>query len=96
MILMEKPMINGLNKALAHLSHALRDKHDDDNAGGAATLSDLTPNWHGDHWQNLLSSPMDARRYILEDWSDTVDITDADDGAPRIDSFSGRLVRHYS
>jgi len=25
--------------------------------------------WHGDHWQNLLSSPMDARRYVIEDWS---------------------------
>ena len=25
--------------------------------------------WHGDHWQNLLSSPMDARRYVMEDWS---------------------------
>lgn len=27
------------------------------------------PAWHGDHWQNLLSSPMDARRYVMEDWS---------------------------
>lgn len=27
--------------------------------------------WHGDHWQNLLSSPMDARRYVIEDWSAT-------------------------
>lgn len=26
------------------------------------------PNWHGDHWANLLSSPMDARHYVLEDW----------------------------
>jgi hypothetical protein len=25
--------------------------------------------WHGDHWANLLSSPMDARHYVLEDWS---------------------------
>lgn len=31
------------------------------------------PTWHGDHWQNLLSSPMDARRYVMEDWSVTVD-----------------------
>ncbi|CAG4926268.1 hypothetical protein [Paraburkholderia saeva] len=29
----------------------------------------LDPMWHGDHWQNLLSSPMDARRYVMEDWS---------------------------
>jgi hypothetical protein len=27
------------------------------------------PMWHGDHWQNLLSSPMDARHYVMEDWS---------------------------
>ncbi len=27
------------------------------------------PAWHGDHWQNLLSSPMDARHYVMEDWS---------------------------
>ncbi|WGS49083.1 hypothetical protein LFL96_15080 [Paraburkholderia sp. D15] len=27
------------------------------------------PVWHGDHWQNLLASPMDARRYVMEDWS---------------------------
>jgi hypothetical protein len=28
------------------------------------------PMWHGDHWQNLLSSPlMGARHYVTEDWS---------------------------
>lgn len=27
------------------------------------------PVWHGDHWQNLLSSPMDARHYVMEDWT---------------------------
>jgi hypothetical protein len=30
---------------------------------------EFDPVWHGDHWQNLLSSPMDARRYVMEDWS---------------------------
>ncbi|MFM0338068.1 hypothetical protein [Paraburkholderia fungorum] len=33
---------------------------------------DPDPVWHGDHWQNLLSSPMDARRYVMEDWSVSV------------------------
>jgi hypothetical protein len=28
---------------------------------------DFDPAWHGDHWQNLLSSQMDARRYVMED-----------------------------
>jgi hypothetical protein len=30
---------------------------------------DFDPIWHGDHWRNLLSSPMDARHYVVEDWS---------------------------
>jgi hypothetical protein len=28
--------------------------------------------WHGDHWANLLTSPMDARHYVLEDWTSSV------------------------
>ncbi|MGF6841758.1 hypothetical protein QF001_005653 [Paraburkholderia youngii] len=35
----------------------------------SSTVFDFDPMWHGDHWQNLLSSPMDARRYVMEDWS---------------------------
>jgi len=31
------------------------------------------PAWHGDHWQNLLSSPMDARHYVMEDWATPLD-----------------------
>ncbi|KVN37594.1 hypothetical protein WJ63_33500 [Burkholderia pyrrocinia] len=27
--------------------------------------------WHGDHWQNLLASPLDARHYVMEDWTYT-------------------------
>nr|WP_144111851.1 hypothetical protein [Paraburkholderia sp. BCC1886] len=38
-------------------------------APAAASLFEFDPMWHGDHWQNLLSSPMDARRYVMEDWS---------------------------
>jgi hypothetical protein len=33
----------------------------------AALLGETS--WHGDHWANLLSAPMDARHYVLEDWS---------------------------
>ncbi|WP_420813224.1 hypothetical protein [Pararobbsia silviterrae] len=29
-----------------------------------------TRSWHGDHWANLLTCPMDARHYVLEDWTD--------------------------
>jgi hypothetical protein len=43
---------------------------------------DFDPAWHGDHWQNLLSSPMDARRYVIEDWTISGPLTfDSNDGA---------------
>ncbi|SAL17262.1 hypothetical protein AWB71_00708 [Caballeronia peredens] len=48
-----------------------------------ASLLEFDPAWHGDHWQNLLSSPMDARRYVMEDWATPLDddlVTP--DGAP--------------
>jgi hypothetical protein len=34
-----------------------------------AALFYVDPFWHGDHWQNLLASPMDARHYVMEDWT---------------------------
>jgi hypothetical protein len=36
---------------------------------GVASSYRFDPSWHGDHWQNLLSSPMDARHYVMEDWA---------------------------
>jgi hypothetical protein len=41
-------------------------------AASSTSLFDFDPMWHGDHWQNLLSSPMDARHYVMEDWSVSV------------------------
>ncbi|AJY14636.1 hypothetical protein K6W16_04785 [Burkholderia dolosa] len=38
--------------------------------------------WHGDHWQNLLASPLDARHYVMEDWTYTPTRTDVDETAP--------------
>lgn len=91
-------MIGGFNKALAHLSNALRGETRERAATSPTSQStfERAGNWHGDHWQNLLSSPMDARRYILEDWNDTIESVHEDDGLPRIDSFSGRLVQQYN
>lgn len=40
-----------------------------DDAAQSASAVEFDPMWHGDHWQNLLSSPMDARRYVMEDWT---------------------------
>jgi hypothetical protein len=56
----------------------------DQSAPLADTSFEFDPMWHGDHWQNLLSSPMDARRYVMEDWSvsATIDWSDVDDVAP--------------
>ena len=53
-------------------------------AAASTTVFDFDPMWHGDHWQNLLSSPMDARRYVMEDWSvaTPADWDDANGTAP--------------
>ncbi|SPB16104.1 hypothetical protein NOV72_03303 [Caballeronia novacaledonica] len=42
-------------------------------AAERASSLDFDPAWHGDHWQNLLSSPMDARHYVMEDWATPLD-----------------------
>ena len=42
-------------------------------AAAPSSAFDFDPMWHGDHWQNLLSSPMDARHYVMEDWSVVID-----------------------
>ncbi len=38
-------------------------------ADSASSVLEFDPFWHGDHWQNLLASPMDARHYVMEDWA---------------------------
>ena len=38
--------------------------------------------WHGDHWQNLLSSPLDARHYVMEDWTYTPPPNETTEAAP--------------
>lgn len=92
-------MTNGFHRALAHLSEALL-RHTEKAASGTGfqkrSVGESTPNWHGDHWQNLLSCPMDARRYILEDWTETFDAFAEGNDDGRIDSFSGRQIRRYN
>ncbi|MFL9862953.1 hypothetical protein PQR67_02080 [Paraburkholderia fungorum] len=48
------------------------------------SVFEFDPMWHGDHWQNLLSSPMDARHYVMEDWSipAPTDWSELDNAAP--------------
>jgi hypothetical protein len=49
------------------------------------TSLDEIPYHCGDHWQNLLASPMDARHYVLEDWGDTAGFDAA--AAERLESY---------
>lgn len=37
--------------------------------------------WHGDHWQNLLASPLDASHYVMEDWSHAPPPAETEDAA---------------
>lgn len=68
--------LNAFRRIVAWLNQA-RDKapaNGTTQATAAASVFDFDPMWHGDHWQNLLSSPMDARHYVMEDWSVVTEI----------------------
>lgn len=67
-----------LLELIKRLSAALRDDSDPITAVAYRAAEGREPllavvsgetSWHGDHWANLLASPMDARHYVLEDWS---------------------------
>lgn len=44
-------------------------RNDASGLSAASTGGVPSGSWHGDHWQNLLCSPMDARHYVMEDWT---------------------------
>ncbi len=46
--------------------------------------AEFESSWHGDHWQNLLASPLDARHYVMEDWAQhtTMSLHDLPDTTP--------------
>lgn len=58
---------------LKRFAHRLgmRHRHKEIKAAPAAHPLDaeFDTTWHGDHWQNLLASPLDARHYVMEDWA---------------------------
>jgi hypothetical protein len=68
-------LLNEFRRILAWFSHSRREAPADGAQQAVASSSsfDFDPMWHGDHWQNLLSSPMDARHYVMEDWSVVTD-----------------------
>ena len=86
-VLQEVAMLfNEIRRLFAWFTHPHAKAISDQPARTSDTSSvfDFDPMWHGDHWQNLLSSPMDARRYVIEDWSipSAAEWNDADDAAP--------------
>ncbi|MCY0388668.1 hypothetical protein OVY01_15915 [Robbsia sp. Bb-Pol-6] len=87
-------MIDGINKALAHLADVLRnEKPAAIDPAHHEPIACFAGSWHGDHLQNLTTCPMEGRRYFLEDWSQE---SVADEDTPRLDSFSGRPLKHHS
>lgn len=71
-------LMNQLRRFIARMSQPRATASSDRPTSAVTTTSTFDvnlfdPTWHGDHWQNLLSSPMDARHYVMEDWSVTVD-----------------------
>jgi hypothetical protein len=77
-------LFNQIRRLFSWLTHSHANTASEQSTPVADTPSifEIDPMWHGDHWQNLLSSPMDARRYVMEDWSVSVaDDWDEVDGA---------------
>lgn len=76
--------LDEIRRLVMRLSHSNPESASRHSAPAAAPSVEFDPVWHGDHWQNLLSSPMDARHYVMEDWSmsPTLVRTDADDASP--------------
>lgn len=62
-------LFDTLRRIAANLFHSTNAAPASDTLAQHASALEFDPMWHGDHWQNLLSSPMDARHYVIEDWS---------------------------
>ncbi|SDV51120.1 hypothetical protein [Chitinasiproducens palmae] len=71
-------MANGLNKALSHLAEAFRANLSETRMYHVDSPAEVQRYLHGDRWQNVLASPMDARRYAMEEWNDTAECHDCE------------------
>lgn len=60
-----------------------------------ASTAEFDAVWHGDHWQNLLASPLDARRYVIEDWSPNTTPSCANIDDPPAKGRRRRLAHGY-
>jgi len=66
--IMQLHILKRLFSRLVHVPHATQPR-----ASSGTSAFSFDPFWHGDHWQNLLASPMDARHYVVEDWAPAFD-----------------------
>lgn len=92
-------MISGIHKTLIHWADLFReDPVDPTHQANAETVPSMSfaSNWHDDHWRSFLSCPIDAGRYFVDNLATPGNAEAEQDEAPRLDSFSGRLIRHYS
>ena len=62
-------LFDSLRRIAAQLFQSTKGAPPSETPSQRPSLLEFDPMWHGDHWQNLLSSPMDARHYVIEDWS---------------------------
>jgi hypothetical protein len=75
-------LFSQIRRLFTWLTHSHANSTSDAPAADTPSIFEIDPMWHGDHWQNLLASPMDARHYVMEDWSvPAVDEWDEVDGA---------------
>ncbi|KAA0999514.1 hypothetical protein FVF58_41725 [Paraburkholderia panacisoli] len=77
-------LLNEIRRLVLQLTHSHTKTASEHPVPAATDSLEFDVMWHGDHWQNLLSCPMDARHYVMEDWcvSATADWNDVDDPAP--------------
>ncbi|MFL9966251.1 hypothetical protein PQR02_35685 [Paraburkholderia sediminicola] len=77
-------LLNEIRRLVLRLTHSHTKAASEPRVPPTADSLGFDVMWHGDHWQNLLSCPMDARHYVMEDWSvsATPDWNDVDDAAP--------------
>lgn len=65
-------MLNGIKRFAHRLGIARRSNSGRAPAASTTFATEFDATWHGDHWQNLLASPLDARHYVMEDWAQPV------------------------
>jgi len=79
----EKAMwLDGIKRFASRLARVRRKSRALAESREAPCDTEFDPTWHGDHWQNLLASPLDARHYVMEDWTYTPPQAEADDTQP--------------